>query len=219
MAELVFEKVYTDNSTELSDICIGNEPDNTITKFFVESHRQGNSAGDVTLSNYDNIGWQRTGSLMTSQAITGVGIKTFPQIGAIGFYRLKYETRSLILAPIYTRSPVYNAPSMEVTELTDALYIKLANPSNVTYDCFRVVVRNGYFAEEYVTYEPEIVIPMPTEAGLYAISAFGYTEERLASLESTIYYMTIVGPDVAEAAVLAVEEDTALLLGDTIVVI
>jgi hypothetical protein len=193
MAALVFEKLYTDSSNALSDVCIGNEPDNTITKFFIEAYRQGNRLGDVTLSNYDNINWQHSNCLMTSQNVSDIGIKTFPQIGAIGFYTLKYETRSLILAPIYTKSKKYAAPLMTVEDLDGTLRITFTDPEGATYECYRVVVRTGYFAEEYVTYEPVIYIPSPTDAGLYSVSAFGYLNEQLASQESDIQYITVAG--------------------------
>lgn len=219
MAELVFEKLYTDSSTELSHLCIGNEPDNTITKFFIEAQRQGNAAGAVDLSNYDNINWQRFNGLMTSQNVTDIGIKTFPQIGAIGFYKLKYESRSLILAPIYTKSKAYEAPGITVTDMVGSLKITLSNPRGVTYDCFRVVIRNGHFAEEYVTYESTIEVPTPTVTGIYAISAFGYIEERLASKESFIQYMTIAGEEGEEVVLLAATEAEALLFGDTLILI
>ena len=219
MAELVFVKLYTDSSTELSDVCIGNEPDNTITKFFIEAQRQGNAYGAVSLSNYDNVNWQRSNGLVTSQNVTDIGIKTFPQIGAIGFYRLKYEPRSLILAPIYTKSELYNAPGISVQDITGMLKVTLSNPKDVTYDCYRVVVRNGHFAEEYVTYEPTIEIPTPTVTGIYAISAFGYLNEQLASQESLIQYVTIAGTEGEEVALLSTEEAEALQLGDTIILI
>lgn len=217
MAELVFEKLYTDSSTALSDVCIGNEPDNTITKFFIEAQHQGNIYGAVTLSNYGNINWQRSNGLMTSQNVTDIGIKTFPQIGSIGFYKLKYETRSLILAPIYTKSKKYSAPLIAIKDQGSTLLITLSNPAGVTYECYRVIVRNGYFAEEYITYDPVIEIPTPTDMGLYAISAFGYLNEQLASAESDIKYMTIEGG--ADANVLGTEAGEAILLGDTFLIV
>lgn len=222
MAELVFVSLYTDTSTELSDVCIGNEPDNTITKFFIEAQRQGNTHGAVTLSNYDNVSWQRSNGLMTSQNVTDIGIKTFPQIGAIGFYRLRYEPRSLILAPIYTKFKAYEAPGVTVQDMDGTLRVTLTMPKNVTYDCFRVVVRNGYFAEEYVTYENVIDIPSPTVTGIYAISAFGYIEERLVSRESDIQYIPIAGlaDDTGEdITALATERGEVIQLGDTIILI
>lgn len=219
MAELVFVKLYTDSSTSLSDVCIGNEPDNTITKFFIEAHRQGNHLGDVTLSNYDNINWQHSNGLMTSQNVSDIGIKTFPQIGAIGFYKLRYETRSLILAPIYTKSKKYAAPLMTVEDLDGMLRITLTDPEDVTYECYRVVVRAGYFAEEYVTYEPVIDIPSPTDAGIYAVSAFGYLNEQLASQESDIQYITVAGETDSGVAVMVTERGEAILLGDTLLML
>lgn len=222
MAELVFVKLYTNPSTELSDVCIGNEPDNTITKFFIEAQRQGNTYDDVALSNYANLNWQRANGLMTSQNVTDIGVKTFPQIGAIGFYRLKYEPRSLILAPIYTKYKAYAAPIMTIQEMPTTLRITLAMPQDVTYDCFRVVVRNGYFAEEYVTYESVLDVPKPTITGIYAVSVFGYIEERLASIESDIQYIPIEGitDDIGEdVVVLTTEKGEAIQLGNTIILI
>ena len=221
MAELAFVKLYTDSSTELSNVCIGNEPDNTITKFFIEAQRQGNSYGAVTLSNYDNVSWERSNGLMTSHNVTAIGIKTFPQIGAIGFYRLRYEPRSLILAPIYTKDKRYDAPVVAVEMLTTSIKVTLSNPGSVTYDCYRIVVRNGYFAEEYVTYESEVEVPMPTVGGIYAVSAFGYIEERLASRESITQYISVDGQAdiVYDTELLATETGEAILLGDTLLVL
>lgn len=221
MAELVFVSLYTDNSTELSDVCIGSEPDNTITKFYIEAQRQGNMQGAVSLSDYDNIKWERFNGLMTSHNVTAIGIKTFPQIGAIGFYRLKYEPKSLILAPIYTKDKRYNAPTIVIKMLAASIKITLSNPKDVTYDCYRVVLRNGYFTEEYVTYESEIEVPMPTTGGVYSIVAFGYIEERLASRESVAQFIAVDGEaDVLyDTEILATDTGKAILFGDTLIIL
>lgn len=194
MAELVFEKLYTDSSNALSDVCIGNEPDNTITKFFIEAHRQGSRLGDVTLSNYDNINWQHSNCLMTSQNVSDIGIKTFPQIGAIGFYTLLYENRSCILAPIFTESQLYKWPTMIITQNTNDITFTITDPEDVVYDCWRVCIRQGYFAYEYVSYEQMFTVPKPP-TGTYTFSVEGYLNDRLASEKYEQYDVSVVNPN------------------------
>lgn len=191
MPELIFEKVHTTSNASASKVCIGNEPDNTITKFFIEAQRQGNEVDTVVLSDYDNLDFVRVDSLMSSQAVSNIGIKSFPQIGTIGFYTLMYENRSLILAPIYTTTKKRNAPTLTITNNSGTLLITLSNPKDVVYDCYRIVVRNGYFTEEYISYERQISIPAPVEPGSYVVSAFGYLNEQLASVESKLHELVV----------------------------
>lgn len=191
MPELIFEKVLTTNNAAASKVCIGNEPDNTVTKFFIEAQRQGNEVDTVVLSDYDNLNFVRVDSQMSSQAVSNIGIKSFPQIGTIGFYTLKYENRSLILAPIYTTSKKRNAPTLTITNNSGTLLITLSNPKDVVYDCYRIVVRNGYFTEEYISYERQISIPAPVAPGSYTVSAFGYLNEQLASVESELHELVV----------------------------
>ena len=191
MPELIFEKVLTTSNASASKVCIGNEPDNTITKFFIEAQRQGNEVDTVVLSDYDNLDFVRVDSLMSSQAVSNIGIKSFPQIGTIGFYTLKYENRSLILAPIYTISKKRNAPTLTITNNSGTLLITLSNPKDVVYDCYRIVVRNGYFTEEYISYEQQISLPAPVAPGSYTVSAFGYLNEQLASVESELHELVV----------------------------
>lgn len=216
MAELTFDKIYTYGSIGSSFMCIGNEPDNTVTRFFIEAERQRNDAGTIAMSNYDNLEWTRTSGLLTQQPITRVGIKTFPQIGAIGFYTLKYEPKSLILAPVYNRQQLYSAPSISVRESNGMLEVTIDNPDDLSYDCYRIVVRNGYFADEYVTYSPTILVPSPTAAGAYAVTAFGYLNEQLASQESEPVYITVFTDSVT---ILATENDDAIIFGDTMLLL
>ena len=215
MAELVFSKLYTDASS-LNSVCIGNEPDNTLSKFFIEANQQCNDLSSVTLSNYDQVVWERREPLMTSQDVNLLGIKTFPQIGSIGFYRLKYEPKSLVIAPIYSNDDnrKYPAPLLSVTDNGTSWHVQVRNPSDTIYDCFRIVVRSGYFAEEYITYENSLSIPAPIESGIYAVSAFGYINELCVSDESAITYVSTM--DIT-AVVLADENGNAILFGDTII--
>ena len=47
-------------------------------------------------------------------------------------------------------------------------------------DCYRIVIREGYFATEYVTYDKQLTIPFEDLANK-EIYLMGYLEERLAS--------------------------------------
>lgn len=137
---------------------------------------------DVYTSNgvYVDLAWEYLPSLMTAQAVTKIGMKNFPQIGAIGFYTLKYENRSVILAPLLTEDERYAAPSCVITTEGSETVFTISDPSGVTFECYRVVIRDGYFAEEYITYENVLRIPLVdfTDKVVYVM---GYLEERLAS--------------------------------------
>lgn len=194
MSELTFDKLYT-TSDNSQDNCIGNEPDNTLARFYIEAQRQCNMLCAVHLSDYGDLNWQYAPSVLTSQAITNIGIKTFPQIGAIGFYSLKFENRSIILAPIFTKNANYKAPTIDIEDLDDALRITITPPKDALFDCYRVSLRNGYFAEEYVTYETVFVVPKPT-AGMYTVYVVGYIDERLASREGSYEGSVVVGATV-----------------------
>ena len=213
MAKLTFSKLYTSDMDDLTGLCIGNEPNNVITKFFIESQRQRNRAGAINLSNYDAIAWNPTDTLMTSQDVISIGIKTFPQIGSIGFYRLKHEPKSLIIAPVHSGQHMRNRISISAYVVGDELHIDIGGAEENLYDCYRVVVRNGYFAEEYITYERHIVIPTPTDVGTYAITVTGYVDEVRASNESYAVYLIRTDGD---AELLSDENGNVLQFGNTL---
>jgi len=190
MAELTFDYNLT-LPQEYANTCIGNEPEGQIIQYGINDELQVNEKTVPSLADYSALTWDYFTSLMTIQAVSRIGIKCFPQIGAIGFFRLKYESRSVIIAPIIIDEEYYQAPTLDINQdgVAGTITFTFIPPSNVTYDCYRVVLRNGNFATEYVSYNTSLTINMP-KSGTYTISVMGYIDERLAS--EITYYNDIV---------------------------
>lgn len=192
MAELQFDYLV-DLSQNYINTCIGNEPDNRLVQYGLIDDRQQNEATEIVNSNYSSLTWQYLQSLLSSQAVKKIGVKNFPQIGAIGFYTLLHENRSCILAPIFTESQLYKWPTMLITQNTNDITFTIMNPEDVVYDCWRVCIRQGYFAYEYVSYEQMFTVPKPP-TGTYTFSVEGYLNDRLASEKYEQYDVSVVNP-------------------------
>lgn len=131
------------------------------------------------LGDYTNLPWAYAPAVMTSQKVLNLSVISYPRIGGIGFYTLKHENRSVILAPLITDEDRYVAPTMTI-DISSDITFNISDPDTVTYDCYRIVIREGYFADEYVTYDKQLIIPYEdlTNKEIYLM---GYLEERLAS--------------------------------------
>lgn len=214
--------VLSERSTTLQEM-IGNEPDNSLYKYFLEdSNIASDQKAQIVYSNYDSLAWGEVAKHLTSQKVRRIGIKTFPQVGAIGFFTLLNEERSKILAPVHVKSKKYTAPSIVVTELDTTLQIVISPPidygaddnddifsdgndifddgdggtinSKIKYVCHRVILRLNQFAHEYITYENVIEVPKPITTGTYDIYCVGYIHEGEAvSEDSNHVYLDIVG--------------------------
>ena len=226
---LNFEKVlnlteYTLNPPPslVKALQIAMEPKSDIYQYYVNNNRTGDKQSHTEYSVYDNLPWSKEAKHLTSQKVKRIGIKHFPQIGAIGFFTLLHEERSKILAPIHVKSKKYTAPSIVVTELDTTLQIVISPPidygaddnddifsdgsdifddgddgtinSKIKYVCHRVILRLDQFAHEYITYENVIEVPKPQTTGTYDIYCVGYIHEGEAvSEDSNHVYLDIVG--------------------------
>ena len=190
MAELLFDYLFNYKSTA-SKVNISTEADNTLGKFFIEEERQGNDLATVTNGNFNSVKWGDASNLLTSQNIINIGIKSFPQVGAIGFYTLKYQEKSVIIAPIFNGNKRYNAPVLAIEQKPSTFVATLVDPEGVTFECYRIVVRLDYATEEYITYSKVIELPLPSTPGTYEVHAVGYVEEIEASRESNIIQLVV----------------------------
>lgn len=186
--------VLSERSTTLQEM-IGNEPDNSLYKYFLEDS---NSASDqkvqIVYSNYDSLVWGEVAKHLTSQKVKRIGIKTFPQVGAIGFFTLLNEERSKILAPVHHKVTKYATPTFTVKETDTTFIFHCSSPKDVTYVCYRIILRLDKFAHEYITYEETLEVPKPATTGTYDIYCVGYIHEGEAvSEDSTHYSVGVVG--------------------------
>lgn len=172
---------------------IGNEPDNSLYKYFLESNKQTHDQeAQVKYSNYDTLSWSRISKSLTSQKVRRIGIKTFPQVGAIGFFTLLNEERSKILAPVHYKAKKYASPIFTFEETDTTFVFHCSSPKDVTYICFRIILRLNDFALEYVTYEETLEVSKPATTGTYDIYCVGYIHEGEAISEDSQHYSVAI---------------------------
>ncbi|MFI3171112.1 MAG: hypothetical protein R3Y58_01890 [Eubacteriales bacterium] len=169
MSELVISETI-ELPYDYESACIMNEPDNTTYQYGLLASEQVNA-----MKSLDE--WEEIPALLTMNAIEKVGVKHFPHRGAHAFVNLKDTEESLIFAPVFSYDNV--SGDLEVTYVPEVGSI-VVSMSGDTYECYRIVIRTGYFAEEYITYQQSMTISLhnTTEFTLYVS---GYNNEVLAS--------------------------------------
>ena len=192
----------------VKNLQIAMEPDASILQYYISNNRAGDKESDIVLGSYDNLTWRLPATHLTTQKVKNIGIKHFPQIGAIGFFTFLNEERSKILAPIHVKSKKYTAPSINVIENDTTLTIVISPPidygvdesggndifddgdggkvnEKIKYICHRVILRLDQFALEYVTYENTLEVDKPVTTGTYDIYCVGYIHEGEAVSEDS----------------------------------
>ncbi len=178
MPALIFEYEKELDQSYLKT-CVCHQPNNQVILVGIKDEFQRNEMVSPNLGDYTNLPWACTPAVMTGQKVLNLSVKSYPCIGGIGFYTLKHESRSIILAPLITDEDRYVAPTMTITVASEITF-DITDPATAAYDCYRIVIRDGYFADEYVTYDKQLSIPYENLAGK-EIYLMGYLEERLAS--------------------------------------
>lgn len=201
----------------VKNLQIAMEPDASIFQYYIANNRAGDKESDIVLGSYDDVKWQLPATHLTTQKVKNIGIKSFPQVGAIGFFTFLNEERSKILAPIHVKSKKYTAPSINVIENDTTLTIVISPPidygadesdgndifddgdegtinEKIKYICHRVILRLDQFALEYVTYENILEVDKPATTGTYDIYCVGYIHEGEAvSEDSNHVFVDIAG--------------------------
>lgn len=224
---LNFEKVLELPQGITKEAHLGNEPKNELYEYYMRTNYAQDVHTLVDYANYNNLEWSAAAASLTSQKVRRIGIKTFPQVGAIGFFTLLNEERSKILAPVHTKVRKYTAPSLTVQETDTTLIFTISPPIDydidkdeedtsgwtsgniiedftdgttgtvnisLEYVCYRVILRLGDFAHEYITYDQILEVPKPATTGTYDIYCVGYIHEGEAvSEDSNHVYLDITG--------------------------
>lgn len=140
---------------------------------------------------YTSLEWGGVQHRLSVRGVARIGVKNFPHIGAYGFYKDLYSGQSYVLIPIHKGVAQFDPPVLSVTPNDTVLDITVTPPADVTYTCYKVVLRNNFFAYEYVIYDRITQIPAPAVIGDYIIYAIGYNEdEGICSSDSNIVYYT-----------------------------
>lgn len=172
---------------------LGHEPNNQFYNYYInKSNRASDKMTTPPLGTYSALTWSNELHHMTSRAVTKIGIKSFPHIGAIGFYKDKYTGISWVLAPIQLDQPKYKAPILAISLDTSSVNITITPPAKISYTCYKIIMRNNYFAVEYVVYDIVTKVPIPEVIGAYDVWAIGYNETTgICSLDSNVIEVSI----------------------------
>lgn len=174
---LIFEYVRSLDTADTP--FISHEKDSSLYNYYISNELAMDKYHEaVTDGIYSNIEFTNEDRHMTTKAVTKIGVKNFPGIGAIGFYTDMYSDESRILAPIHNITRKYQSPMLTTVELTEdgKLHIVITPPKDIKYTCYRVVVRQDYFAFEYILYKEDYIVDAPTVIGDYIVYCMGYDE-------------------------------------------
>lgn len=196
MAVLNFEKII--NLTEapnnikpllVRDLCMANEPDNELVQYYIDTNSLAeDKAAKVSYNNYGTLAWGNKQKRLTTRNVSDIGIKSFPGVGAVAFFKYKYGGNSYVLCPVNNRGEQREAPTLTMVVSETSLTFTIQAPEEVVYECYRIVLRNKHFAVEYITYETTLVVPKPSTTGTYDIYCIGYIKEGEAISEDSNHY-------------------------------
>ena len=138
---------------------ISHEPNSILYNYYMEGNFALDKNAPINNGNYEDVTFSEMQRHLTTKAVARIGIKNFPGIGGIGFYKDLYSDDSKILAPIHASQTFYLAPVLKTIEVVDGKLHIVINPTDIiNYTCYRVIVRQGAFAFEYITYEKECYV-------------------------------------------------------------
>lgn len=149
---------------------------------------------------YPTLIWGNPKRRITTRKIDRLGIKTFPSVGSIAFYKLAYQVLCKIVAPVNNPQKRYPSPTQVVTVTDATVHVEITDPVDdtgkvITYQCYRVSFRCDDYAEEYITYDPFLDCPLPRMNGEFEVYTQGYISEGEEVSEfSPSYFFTVNVP-------------------------
>lgn len=157
---------------------ISHEKDSILYNYYIVDEKALDRSASAPGGYYDNVVFENEERHLTTKAVSRIGIKNFPGIGGMGFYKDAYSDECHIVAPIHTNKSKYGAPVLTKIEVIDnKLHIVITPPGDLEYTCYRVVVKQQQFAFEYITYKADYYVDLPTVKGDYVAYCIGYDEE------------------------------------------
>lgn len=162
--------------------------------------------GDIdhyTYVDYSDVIWNAPKARITRQKIDRLGVKAFPGVGAIAFYKLAYRNLCQIVAPVNYNKIRQRAPTLQAEVSPDqySVTFTLSNPidpqtheDTVTYMAFRICLVLDYHQLEYITYEKTLTVTNLPVSATYLCYAIGYLDEgEISSYESNSISLNLRG--------------------------
>lgn len=172
------------------------EPDNSLFQYYIKpgTNEAWDKHTEVPRGQYEVLSWRDPQHHLSTRAVSKVGAKQFPQLGAIGFYKDLYTSQSYILAPVHDTQRTFDPPTISAYVAGDRVNVTVTPPKDVTYTCYKIIMRNGFFAVEHVIYNRSTSVPKPIVNGTYEVTAIGYSEiTGEYSSPSNMVYISVTG--------------------------
>ena len=144
---------------------------------------------------YPEVVWGEPGQRICGNRIERLGVKAFPAIGAIAFYKLMHRKITRIVAPVNRKDKRQTEPALDAVVNPDGtVTFTITPPEKPKYACYRIVMQSTVYTEEYVTYDLELTVPAPHITGEYRCYAVGYGDEgQLLSKDSNVITLSLIG--------------------------
>lgn len=166
---------------------ISNEPDNTLTEYFMTNNNLGNKSAEPILGEYHGLTFKDEPRRITPQPVKDFGVKSFPHVGAYGFYTPLFTPTSIMVIPINREQNMSDVPVVAITDTGTTIHLDITG----NYECYRIVVRKDYFATEFVTYDTKFDF-LPMYTGVCTISVIGHSNEISVTSKAYETSMTLV---------------------------
>ena len=150
---------------------------------------------NYSYNDYDEVNWNDPDQRICGNRIERLGVKAFPDIGAIAFYKLKYRNISRIVAPVNRKNTKSTAPTLAAVVNSDGtITFTITPPEEPEYACYRIVMQKDYYEEDHITYDLVLSVDRPKITGSYKCFAIGYGKEgQLLSKDSNVVNLSLTG--------------------------
>jgi len=184
--QLSFENALTFSDGQLT--FLGQEPDGLLIEYFMTSKKVHNKEAASELGQFGSLDFISKPDKLTAQPVKDFGIKSFPHMGAYGFYTPLYHPTSIVVIPINRKGEEKAAPEVTITDTGTTIHVEIVGD----YTCYRVAVRLDAVATEFITYATSFdFVPMYT--GDCIITVTGHSNE--ISVTSKPYETTMALTD------------------------
>lgn len=179
---------------------LANQPDNSLYQHYASNnHTPWQVHTQITLADYDNLSWSSSPEVcMTPREVRHIGVKSFPQLGAIGFYRLRYRDLSRVVVPLHPDKEKNVAPVLSLSLDADrkvlSYTITAPDEKEVKYDCYRIDLECNGRTVSHVVYELSGELEVPEQEGTFLCHAIGYLQEgQICSEDSNVISLDLPG--------------------------
>ena len=148
-------------------------------------------------TDYDEVQWNTPGQRIAGNRLERLGVKTFPDVGAIAFYKIAFRDISRIVAPVNPKNEKTDAPKLSAVQNSDGtITFTITPPEKTEYRCYRLVIMDGAFSVDHISYDLTFAVDPPIVSGTYDCFCIGFPDEgQYCSKDSNVIRLSITGKE------------------------